>query len=82
MAETIDAALDMLHYTGLEYGDDLSNHGPMAAEAMLAILGRLLSDAQCVAELLLGQQNRDGTIPSSTAVLLPVTTNSVDLPGI
>jgi hypothetical protein len=39
MAETIDAALDMLHQTGPEYGGGLSNHGPMAAEAMLA-LGR------------------------------------------
>jgi hypothetical protein len=37
MAEAIDAALDMLHHTGPEYGDDLANHGPMAAEAMLAM---------------------------------------------
>jgi hypothetical protein len=37
MAETIDAVLDMLHRTGPEYGGGLSNHGPMAVEAMLAM---------------------------------------------
>jgi hypothetical protein len=37
MADTIDAALDLLHHTGPEFGGGLSNHGPMAAEAMLAM---------------------------------------------
>ena len=37
MADTIDAALDILHHTGAEYGGGLSNHGPMAAEALLAM---------------------------------------------
>jgi hypothetical protein len=37
LADTIDAALDMLHHTGPEYGGGLSNHGPMAAEAVLAM---------------------------------------------
>jgi hypothetical protein len=37
MADMIDAALELLHHTGPEYGGGLSNHGPMAAEAMLAM---------------------------------------------
>jgi hypothetical protein len=39
MSETIDRALDILHRTGPEFGDGLSNHGPMVAEALVA-LGR------------------------------------------
>jgi Questin oxidase-like len=36
MADTIDAALDILHQTGPEYSGG-TNHGPMAAEALLAM---------------------------------------------
>jgi Questin oxidase-like len=39
MATTMDDVLDILHGTGPEFGGGLANHGPMAAEAMLA-LGR------------------------------------------
>jgi hypothetical protein len=39
MATTMDEVLDILHRTGPEFGGGLANHGPMAAEAMLA-LGR------------------------------------------
>jgi hypothetical protein len=39
MPETIDQALDILHRTGPEFGGGLSNHGPMVAEALVA-LGR------------------------------------------
>jgi questin oxidase-like protein len=39
MAATMDDALDILHRTGPKFGGGLANHGPMAAEAMLA-LGR------------------------------------------
>ena len=39
MAATMDEVLDILHRTGPEFGGGLANHGPMAAEAMLA-LGR------------------------------------------
>jgi hypothetical protein len=39
MATTMDEVLDILHHTGPEFGGGLANHGPMAAEAMLA-LGR------------------------------------------
>ena len=39
MVGTIDQALKVLHRTGPEFGGGLSNHGPMVAEAMLA-LGR------------------------------------------
>jgi hypothetical protein len=39
MATTMDDVLDILHRTGPEFGGGLANHGPMAAEAMLA-LGR------------------------------------------
>lgn len=42
MSDTIDEALDLLAGTGPEYTGGLSNHGPMAAEALIA-LGR--SDA-------------------------------------
>ena len=37
--DAIDEILDMLHRTGPEYGGGLSNHGPMAAEALIT-LGR------------------------------------------
>ncbi len=36
---TIDEALEMLAHTGPEFGGGLSNHGPMASEALL-VLGR------------------------------------------
>ena len=39
MATTIDEALEMLAGTGPEFGGGLSNHGPMAAEALF-VLGR------------------------------------------
>ena len=39
MTTTIDEVLDILHRTGPEFGGGLANHGPMVAEAMLA-LGR------------------------------------------
>lgn len=39
MTATIDDALEILEDTGPEFGGGLSNHGPMAAEALLA-LGR------------------------------------------
>ena len=39
MPATIDEALDILRDTGPEFGGGLSNHGPMAAEALFA-LGR------------------------------------------
>ena len=39
MSSIIDQALDILKYAGPEYGNGFSNHGPMAAEALLA-LGR------------------------------------------
>lgn len=39
MPATIDDALEILEGTGPEFGGGLSNHGPMAAEALLA-LGR------------------------------------------
>ncbi|MBI1886513.1 MAG: DUF4243 domain-containing protein [Chloroflexi bacterium] len=38
-AATIDEALELLEHTGPEFGGGLSNHGPMAAEA-LVVLGR------------------------------------------
>ncbi len=37
MIDTIDAALDILHHTGPEFGGGGANHGPMAAEALLAM---------------------------------------------
>ena len=37
MPNTIDEALEILHRTGPEFGNGLSNHGPMAAEAMIAM---------------------------------------------
>lgn len=38
MTTTIDDALEILAHTGAEYGDrGLSNHGPMAAEALFAL---------------------------------------------
>ena len=45
MSATIDDALEILEGTGPEFGGGLSNHGPMAAEALLA-LGR---DADVIA---------------------------------
>jgi hypothetical protein len=36
MVDIIDEALDILHHTGPEYSGG-SNHGPMAAEALLAM---------------------------------------------
>ncbi len=39
MAATIDEALEILDGTGPEFGGGLSNHGPLAAEALFA-LGR------------------------------------------
>jgi hypothetical protein len=39
MPATIDYALDILKDTGPEFGGGLSNHGPMAAEALFS-LGR------------------------------------------
>lgn len=39
MTATIDEALEILEHTGPEFGGGLSNHGPMAAEALL-VLGR------------------------------------------
>jgi hypothetical protein len=38
-AETLDEAYDRLHHTGQEWGGNLANHGPMAAE-VLARRGR------------------------------------------
>src|ERR1700678_1637390 len=35
MAETLDEAYERLHATGPEFDGFLSNHGPMAAEAMV-----------------------------------------------
>lgn len=37
MPNTIDEALEILHHTGPEFGGGLSNHGPMAVEAMIAM---------------------------------------------
>ena len=37
MPDTIDDALEILHCTGPEFGGGLPNHGPMAAEAMVAM---------------------------------------------
>ena len=37
MSATIDEALDILRHTGPEYSGGLSNHGPMAAEALITI---------------------------------------------
>jgi hypothetical protein len=34
---TMDDVLDILHRTGPEFGRGLANHGPMAAEALLAL---------------------------------------------
>jgi hypothetical protein len=39
MASTIDEALELLADSGQEFGNGLSNHGPMAAEALVT-LGR------------------------------------------
>lgn len=37
MSNLMDEALSVLHATGAEYGGGLSNHGPMAAEALVAL---------------------------------------------
>lgn len=37
MADTMDDALQILHRTGPEFGSGLTNHGPMAAEALVAM---------------------------------------------
>jgi len=37
----IDSALERLRETGPEFTGGLSNHGPMAAEALVALLRRL-----------------------------------------
>lgn len=37
MVDTIDIALDILHHTGPEFSGGGSNHGPMAAEVLLAM---------------------------------------------
>lgn len=37
MAGEIDEALEMLEGSGPEYTGGLSNHGPMAAEALVAL---------------------------------------------
>ena len=37
MAGEIDEALEMLEGTGPEFTGGLSNHGPMAAEALVAL---------------------------------------------
>ena len=37
MAGEIDEALELLEGTGPEYSGGLANHGPMAAEALIAL---------------------------------------------
>jgi hypothetical protein len=37
MPDTIDDPLEILHFTGPEFGGGPSNHGPTAAEAMVAM---------------------------------------------
>ncbi len=37
MHDGMDAALEIVHRTGPEYGPGASNHAPMAVEAMLAM---------------------------------------------
>lgn len=57
-AEVMDQALEMLARTGPEYGPGLSNHGPMAAEALIR-LGRPEAVIQWV-ELYKSKSNLQG----------------------